>query len=652
MRTLERLLSPARIGTMEVKNRIVYAPAGILFEAEDSTLTNRDFEYYETLAKGGVGTITIGVVAVDPAGRSCPRVPGLWDDRYVPGWKHLADVVHAHGAKLVPQLHHAGRQTGSFLVGDLVAPSALPCPVCRETPRELTIAEIEELVEKFGQAARRAAEAGCDGIELHGANGYLLAQFISHYSNKRSDVYGGTLEDRLKFPTDIIKRIRKELGQAYPLIFRMAGDEMVFGGHTIHEAMLVAPILAEAGVDALHVSRGCYEAFRWICPPHGTPYALNATLTEKIKKVANVPVIVAGRIPDPVIAEEILESGKADFIAMARALMADPEWPKKALARRFDDIVPCIYCNECLAKTAKLQPASCVVNPTLGKARAMALKLTEKPKKVLVAGGGLAGMEAARVSAQRGHSVVLYEKSDKLGGQFNLAAMPPAKQELAKITKYLRAQINKAGVKVETGKEVTPELIDEIRPDVVIVATGSKPIIPDIPQSDRSNVVTAHDVLAGKVSLYELDEVNLRHVGNNIVIVGGGMIGLEVADYARERGARGITVVEMLTDVATDMPSYTKEFLLERLNAGKVTIIVSAKVVRILEDGVIFSRDRKKESIRGVDKIVLALGAVSADDLSSTINGKVAEVYVIGDAKEPRKALDAIAEGTSIARAI
>lgn len=652
MRELRKLFTPAKIGTMEVKNRIVYAAAGILYEAPDSTLTDMDFDFYGALAKGGVGMITVGIVAVEPIGRSCPGVPGLWDDKFIPGWKQLADVVHGHGGKLIAQLHHAGRQTGSYLVGDIVAPSALPCPVCKETPRELTVEEIEELVERFGQAARRAREAGCDGIELHGTHGYLLAQFISHYSNKRSDEYGGSLENRLKFPIDIIKRIRRELGQDYPLIFRMVGEEMVFGGHTIHEATLVAPILAEAGVDALHVSRGCYEAMQWIVPPHGLPYALNVPLAEAVKKVVDVPVIAVGRIPDPVIADEILEAGKADFIAMARALIADPDWPKKAAAGRFEDIVPCIYCNVCLAKTLELQPAACVVNPTLGKTKDMALVPAEKPKKVLVAGGGLAGMEAARVSALRGHQVILYERADRLGGQFNLAAMPPAKQELAKLTKYLSTQVKKAGVKVELGKEVTPELVDRLKPDVVIVATGSTPFMPPIPGVNGPKVVTAHDVLAGKVALYYFDETLLRHVGNKVIIIGGGMVGAETADYARERGASTVTLVEMLPDIALDMPIWNKDFLVERLTSGKVDVITSAQVKEILEDGLVFVRDGKEETVRGTDNIVLATGVKSVNELSAAIKDKAAEVYVIGDAKEPSKALEAIAEGAAIGRQI
>ncbi len=652
MKSLTRLFTPGRIGSMEVKNRIDYAPAGILYEAPDSTLTDMDFDFYGALAKGGVGMITVGIVAVESIGRSCPGVPGLWDDKFIPGWQQLAHVVHAYGAKLIAQLHHAGRQTGSYLVGDIVAPSPIPCPVCKETPRELTGEEIEGLVDKFGQAALRAAEAGCDGIELHGAHGYLLAQFISRYSNKRSDEYGGSLANRLKFPCDIIERIRRDLGREYPIIFRMSGEEMVFGGQTIHEAALAAPILVEAGVDALHVSRGCYEQMRWIVPPQGQPYALNTLLSEAIKKVVDIPVITVGRIPDPIIAEEILEAGKADFIAMSRSLIADPDWVNKAAEARFEDIAPCIYCNECLARTLELKPVTCVVNPTVGKTKQMTLLPADRRKKVIVAGGGPAGMEAARICDLRGHEVILYEKSDILGGQFNLAALPPGKQELAKETRYLGVQIGKSGVEVRLGSALTPELVDELRPDVVVVATGAVPLLPDIPGKDGPRVDFAHDVLAGKVVLYKLDEEKLRHIGNRVVIIGGGLVGAETADYVRERGALSITLVEMLPEIASDMPIWCRQFLEERLHAGRVDFVTSAQVKEILEDGVVFVKNGEEETIRGIDNIILATGSRPVQDLYKAIRDKVDEVHVIGDAKEPRKALEAIAEGARVGRVI
>ena len=640
------LFTPMKIGRMEVKNRIVFAPMGTHYDASDSTITERSIDYYAARAKGGVGAIIVGAVAIDPIGRGGRGVPGLWEDKFIPGWRQLADAVHAGGGKVLPQLFHAGRQTFERAVGgQVVSSSPIPCPVCKNMPHELTVEEIEDLVEKFGEAAVRARKAGCDGVELHGAHGYLIAQFMSPRTNKRTDEYGGTLEDRLRFALEIVNSIKRKAGEDFPVIFRISAEEMVSGGHTINESMICAPLLVDGGVDALHITRGVIETVHWEIPPQGTPIGLNVPLAEAIKKVVGIPVIAVGRIPDPTVAEQVLQAGKADLIALGRPLIVDPDWPRLAVSGNFDDIRPCIYCNECLGRVLRANPLACTLNAAAGKEKEMDITPAAVKKKVLIAGGGPAGLEAARVAALRGHQVTIYDSADKLGGQLGIAAIPPVKQDLAKAIKYLSTQVGKLGIKVELGKAVTPSVVDELKPDVLIVATGAIPQLPDIPGVTGARVVTAHDVLAGKVALHYFDDKLRAVMGNRVIIIGGGTVGAETADYAGERGAAEIYLLEMLPDIALDMTPSNREFLIERLAAHNVKVVTSATVRKILDDGVVFLRDGKEETIHSMDNIIVAAGVRSVDELSGVMKDKVAEVYVVGDARGPRKAMEAIAEG-------
>jgi NADPH-dependent 2,4-dienoyl-CoA reductase/sulfur reductase-like enzyme len=446
---------------------------------------------------------------------------------------------------------------------------------------------------------------------------------------------------RLRFAFEIIDRVRAKCGADFPVGFRVSCDEMVNGGLVPDDVEIICRMLAEAGVDALSVSRGNYQSLPYNVPPHATPIAPLASFSQRVKRIVDIPVIVAQRIHDPIVAEHIIAQEKADLVGMGRALIADPELPNKAAAGHFEDVKPCIACNQgCMERRVGLRlPMSCMVNPTVGREKEMALVPVQRSKKVLVAGGGPAGLEAARVSALRGHQVMLCEKTDKLGGQFGLAVVPPTKQEFAKVIQYLSTQVKKAGGTIDLGREVTPELVDELKPDVVIVATGGAPFIPEsIPGANKPNVVTANDILAGKVI-----------VGNKVVIIGGGEVGCEIADYVGERGVRQIIVVEMLKGVALDMFFINKKFLMDRLNAYGVSVVTSAKVKEIIDDGVIFSKNGRDEYIRNVDNVILAMGVKPVNNLLAKIRHKVADVYVIGDAKEPRKAIDAIAEGAEIA---
>lgn len=646
---MKKLFSPIKISNIEVKNRIVMSPMMTNMVKFDGLITESLINFYEARAKGGVGLIISEVVTVDEVARYSSRKNlGAWDDKFIPGWRNAAKTVHVHGAKLVPQLFHPGTMD----VFQPTGPSSIANFMTKFTklvPRELTIGEIEKAIEEFGEAARRVREAGCDGVELHMAHGLgLVDNFISPLFNKRSDAYGGPFEARLKLPLEIIRNIRAKAGHDFPIIVRVSGDEGVSGGRTLDETKYMVRILVEAGIDAIDMSAAVFSAMAWrTVPPMGTPLGWNASYAAAVKEVIDVPIMVVGRINNPVIAEQILETGMADLVVMGRALLADPELPNKAVAGNLEDIAPCIGClYGCVSRLEVGEPITCTVNPTVGKEKEMAITPAVKPKKVLVAGGGPGGLEAARVAALRGHQVILFDKGDRLGGQLNIGAIPPFKQELSLVTKYLSTQARKVGVKIEIGREVTPALVEELKPDVVIVATGGASLIPaGVPGVDKERVVTAWDVLGGKVV-----------VGGNLVILGGGMVGCETAEFladpAGTPGGTAVTIVEMLGDVATDVEPVGKMLLLQRLGAKEIKIITSAEVKEILDDGVVVAKNGQEEVIHGMEYMILAMGTRSVDELSEKIKDKVAEVYIIGDAKEPRKALEAIAEGAEIGRKV
>lgn len=652
MRPLEKLFTPIRIGSMEVKNRIVMAPMTTNWAPDDGTISQKMIDYWEERAKGGVGLIIFEAVTIDAAFPYIIRTVGLWDDNLIPSFKRFVDAMHAHGAKVAPQISHPGPESFSWLKGvQPVGPSPVVCKTHGQVCRELTLEEIKTIVGQYGEAARRAREAGCDAMELHAAHSYMLAgSFLSPLRNKRTDAYGGTIDGRLRFLREVMESIRAKAGPDFPVILRISGDEHLPGGRDILDSQYIAPKLVAAGVDAFHISGGVVPDVFWrILPCLGTPPGLNVPAAAAVKEAVDVPVMVVGRINDPQLAEDILVKGYADMVVMGRALLADPELPNKAREGSIEDIAPCTSCGQgCLRTQLTYEPMTCVINPAVGREKEMVITPAAKQKKVLVIGGGPGGLEAARVSALRGHKVMLWEKASKLGGQINLAAIPPMKQELSKWIIYLSTQVKKAQVKVELNKEATPELIEKEKPDVVIVATGGKPLTPAIPGVEGKKVVTANEVLEGKLAISR----------GKVLIIGGGMAGCEIADmladtgYNQTTGSVPVTIVEMLADIGLDVIPQTRMLLLPRLREKGVEVITSATVREFLEDGVIIIKDGQEETIRGMDFIILACGTESVDELSAKIRDKVPEVYVIGDAKAPRKALEAIAEAAEIAREI
>ncbi|MFN8626205.1 MAG: FAD-dependent oxidoreductase [Candidatus Binatia bacterium] len=645
-----KLFTPIQIGRMLVKNRIAMSPMTTNWATGDGTLSAQMIDYFEARAKGGAGLLFVETMVVDQRFPYYPGSAGLWDDALIPGMKRFADKMHQYGATVVPQISHPGPESHSFL-GRIqpVGPSPTFCKTTRQACRELAIEEIQEIVEQYGDAARRAREAGFDAVELHAAHRYMLiGSFLSPLRNRRTDAYGGSADGRLRFALEVAANIKAKAGADFPVFMRISGDEYVFGGRTLRDTLYIAPKLVAAGIDAFEVSGGVMpELETHVLAPMGTPHGLNVGAAAALKQVVNVPVLVVGRINTPQLAEDILRHGHADMVVLGRALLADPDFPNKAAAGRFDDIAPCPACNiGCLSGDGR---PSCVINPALGRETEMVLVPAVTPKRVLVAGGGPAGLEAARVAVQRGHTVTLCEKSHRLGGHLNLLALAPGKQEVATWVQYLSGQVRKEGVHVELETEVTPDLVAERKPDVVIVATGAEAVLPPIPGADKPRVLAAADILEAKVN----------PVPARVLIVGGGRVGCEIADAIAGPNdsflcpESTVTIVEAKPAIAIDENTAAKMLLMRRLREKGVTVMTSATVKQITDDGAVVDRKGREEIITGMKYVVLACGTRKpVDGLRDALADRVPAVHVIGDAKEPRRALEAIAEGAKVARAI
>jgi 2,4-dienoyl-CoA reductase-like NADH-dependent reductase (Old Yellow Enzyme family)/thioredoxin reductase len=646
--SFRKLFEPGRIGEMELKNRMVMPAMGTNLATRDGYVNEQMKDYYEERAKGGVGLVIVEVACVDPpTGKTVPCQLLIDDDKFIPGLSELAEVIHRYGAKAALQLMHAGRAAKSKVTHTQpVAPSAIPMPFAPgagyegEMPRELTVDEIKDLVGKFGKAAQRAKKAGFDGVEIHSLGLYLVAQFLSSASNRRQDDYGGELKNRARFLLDTIKAIKEAAGQDYPAWCRLTVREFgIEGGITLEEGQEVARRAQEAGADAIHVTVMAWGVSPRARPPTAEPPGNMVPFAEAIKKVVTVPVIAVGRI-NPELGERVLQEGKADFIAIGKGLISDPELPRKAASGRIDEIRPCIGCLRCIDNILhKDGVVQCTVNAAAGKEREYQLRPVEKSKEVLVVGGGPAGMEAARVTALRGHRVTLYEKQDKLGGQLLQAIVPPYKNNLVGLIDYLATQMVRQGVKIELGIEATPELIEEAKPEVVLLATGVTSLIPEIPGIHRPNVVTAQKVLEGE------------EVGERVVVIGGELVGCEIAEYLAERGKK-VTIVEILTDVATRVISALRGLLLSRLAARGVTILTGVKDEELTERGLAITTKEGEKQLIEADTVVLAAGAKPNKVLLPALEGKIPEIYSIGDCVEPRDIFEAIADGYHVGRRI
>ena len=643
---LQNLFQPITIGDMTLKNRIVMAPMGTGYNDPGGYVSQRNIAYYAARARGGVGLITTEGACVDyPQGYGGGGLI-IDDDKFIPGLSRLAKSIRKEGAHVSIQLIHAGRYSPSRVTGmQAVAPSAIASRYTGEMPRELTNREIEGIIEKFAEAAARAKQAGFSAVELVGNSGYLISQFMSTITNKRTDRFGGDAAGRATFLVEIIKAIREKVGKGFPISCKLSIDEFMGVPDTIEDSKIVARLAEKAGADIIHCWAGWHEASIPMMPM-SVPRGAFVYLAEAIKEVVSVPVTTVGRINDPVLADRIIGEGRADLVAMGRALIADPELPNKAAEGRLDEIRMCIGCCYCLetaiasARDGDRESAvKCTVNAEVGLEWNGPVKPASKAKDVLIVGGGPAGLEAARVLAERGHRPTVWERKKRLGGNVNLASIPPHKQEIDNVYRYLSRQMDVLGVEVELGREATPEMILESGFTEVVVATGAVPLVPMVQGIEKDTVVPAPEVLKGRLT------------GERVVVVGGGLIGCETAEFLAEK-CKKVTVVEMLERIGADIGPANRFFTLERLKKLGIQMRPKSRLVAVTDAGTIVDHQGQEQSIEA-DTVVIATGMKADDWLYASLKsrlpaGSQIHLHPIGDCAGARRIADAIREGWQV----
>jgi 2,4-dienoyl-CoA reductase-like NADH-dependent reductase (Old Yellow Enzyme family)/NADPH-dependent glutamate synthase beta subunit-like oxidoreductase len=585
-----------------------------------------------------VGYITVEHTAIHEQGKASPKMLMISTDEHAAKIESLVEAVHAVGGKIVVQINHAGRQTFSKVTGaPIVGPSAIPVSPVMETPRELSVSEIEDLVNMYTRAAERVKKTGADGVEIHMAHGYLICSFLSLFSNKRTDQYGGDIDGRTRFALEVLRSVRQQVGPDFPVICRLSGDEYVEEGLNVNDTRQIARLLEKEGADALHIS-ACNAASVFLNhPPYYVAEGVFVHLAEAVKSEVDIPVITVGRIRNPVMADQIIQDQKADLVSMGRALIADPRLPEKAKQGQFDDIIPCISCNKCI-QTLRVDAVRCSVNPETGNETQMRYSKADPSKTVWVIGGGPGGLKAAEIAALRGHQVKIFERKNQLGGRVRLGANPPKKDVLNEFIDYLVKRVKTLGVAIEMGKAFTADMLDPARPDAVVVATGASPQFPDWPGIEESGALSVDDVLSGGAD-----------IGDKVLVVGGGGTGAEIADYLSEAGKR-VTLVEMLEDIASDLIIHLQHYLKQRLGEKGVTIHTSAEVKELGKGYVMIEDASGTRKLDNFDSIILAMGSEKSNDaVYKNLEGKVSELHVIGDAREPREIVDAVYEGEEIA---
>lgn len=633
-----KLLEPITFAGLRLKNRVVMPPMGMGFCHEDGTVSDRVVNYYVRRAESGVAMIVVENCIIDPDVLGVGPELNLYEDRFIPGLARLAEAIKKPRAVAGLQLNHMGRQT---TLGTPVAPSPISISERGPLPHVLSAAEIRHIIDEFVAASRRAQQAGFDFVEIHAAHGYLACEFLSPLSNQRDDEYGGDFDRRLRFPLEIVRGIRQVCAERFPIQFRLSGSEYCEGGLTVDDTAQIAQRLVEAGVASISVSAGNWQSLHYIMGPMFMPPGFLAEDAARIKRAVTAPVIAVGRIHSLEVAERVLQEGKADLVAVGRALIADAEWVRKIQEGRVDDIRPCISCNTCVDFVSRALEAKCTVNAALGREYDYRITPALHPRRVLVVGAGPAGLEAARVARLRNHEVTLVEKDSRLGGKLHLSAAAPSKEEVNSFTHWLEHQVYKLGVKVELGRTLDREALMGMSPELILVATGSVPVIPPIEGAHHETVAVAEDVLLER-----------KQVGKRVTIVGGGGTGCETAEFLVHRGHK-VTIVEMVAHVGADIEAITRRWLYYELCKAGVKLLTKSRVVRIEGDRVVFADEHEDEHALSCDSVVIALGYRPNDDLSFCEDEDFPiPAYRIGDCDRPGTILDAVIAAANLAAKI
>jgi 2,4-dienoyl-CoA reductase-like NADH-dependent reductase (Old Yellow Enzyme family)/thioredoxin reductase len=635
------LFSPIQIGRLNVKNRLLMSAMSINFGVDQNGyVTDQLSAYFVARAKGGVGMMLVGGGCVHPTGLELPDLPRLWDDGCIPALAGLVESVKAHDVLIGIQLMHGGRQAYH---DRKVAPSAIAAPaLVKSAPRALTLPEIKEMVAAFGDAARRCREAGFDFVEIHGAHGYLINQFLSPNANVRSDAYGGGFDNRTRFFLEVLDDIKRKCGADFPVGARMNGEDYIDNGWSLDDACRLAPLLESAGADYLHVSAGVYGSRQLTIPSMYVAHGCFSHLAAAVKAVVDLPVVVVGRIKDPAMAERYVSDGTADMVALGRSLLADPQWPIKARDRQMDRIRPCIgCCLGCIHAVFQLEPGGCVVNPDVGREYLLGRDVPASvSKKVLIIGSGPGGLAAARMAALRGHQTVVYDCQIQPGGLLRLAAVPPGRAELDDIIQFFLRELARLQVPVQLGTKVDRKVLNTLAPDEIVLASGSLPDMPIIKGlfKTQMELCTVTEVLDQRA-----------RPGEQVIVLGGGQAGLVLADFLAEAGKQ-VAVLNRKAHFAEEMSANDRFYLRERLKRDSVQLFKKVRIEKILPDGVRFTANGKTQSLNGFDTIVLAEAQAPVREALNLLKAYDARVHVIGDAKSPRHLMMAIGEGEEAAR--